>query len=130
MHQLNKPEGQGREIKGKASATKTKKRRHFPLPSAEAELALAATGRSLSMWSSCFYCSCQLETDWVFGRVCEGTGHLLLHWDNCACCLSENKGKCVGEEQEKPCEQAAVRIRALEWKAASAAPGPQWVQQL
>lgn len=43
---------------------------------------------------------------------------------------SENKGKCVGEEQEKPCEQAAVGIRALEWKAASTAPGPQWVQQL
>lgn len=69
MHQLNKPEGQGCEIKGKASAAKMKKRCHFPLPSAGAELALAATGRSLSMWSSCFYCSCQRETGRVFGRV-------------------------------------------------------------
>lgn len=79
-----------------------KKRCHSPLPSAGAELAVAATGRSVPKWSSCFYCSCQCETGWVFERAWTGAGHLLLSWDNCACCLSENKGKYVGGEQESP----------------------------
>lgn len=74
----------------------------FTLPSVGAELAVAATGCSLPTWSSCFYCSCQCESSWVFERAWTGARHLLLNWDNCAFCLWENKGECVRGEQESP----------------------------
>lgn len=128
MHRMDKPDTQlPSEIQGKTSVTDMKKCWCFPLASAGAE-SDAATGCSLK-WSSCFYCSCQSETGWVFGRAWTGAGHLLFNWVNCACGLLGHKGKCVGGEQGSAvCGQ--LWESEPQWKAASAASQSQRVQHL
>lgn len=128
MHHMDKPNRQlPSKIQGKTSVTDTKKHWCFPLASAGAE-AVAAAGCSLK-WSRCFYCSCQSETSWVFGRAWTGARHLLLKWDNCACGLLGHKDKCVGGEQGSAvCGQ--LWGSEPQWKAASTASQPQWVQHL